>query len=161
MVKPKLMSEIEVRITDMSVRSALIRVRWNDIPVRRIESSVEVSVRGVRCGHGFLSRGMGLGGAVDPACAAASLSTLCWIVARGGLRTDIAQTKTGRAARPTRFACVARVDYDFAFGGRIFFFCMSFAIIAITGVISLVGAWPLLSVDSVRPDHVSLSVVML
>ena len=27
----------------MSVRSALMRVRWNDIPVRRFDSSVEIS----------------------------------------------------------------------------------------------------------------------
>src|SRR5579863_2767854 len=40
MVKPKPISEREVRITDISVRSALIRVRWNDMPVRRDESSV-------------------------------------------------------------------------------------------------------------------------
>jgi hypothetical protein len=36
------MSDSEVRMTDMSVRSALIRVRWNDMPVRRDESSREV-----------------------------------------------------------------------------------------------------------------------
>ena len=41
MVKPKLMSESEVRITDISVRSADMRVRWNDMPVRRAESSSE------------------------------------------------------------------------------------------------------------------------
>jgi hypothetical protein len=39
MVKPKLISEIEVRITDIKVRSVLLRVRWNDMPVRRAESS--------------------------------------------------------------------------------------------------------------------------
>jgi hypothetical protein len=31
-----------VRITDISVRSVLSRVRWNDMPVRRDDSSVEV-----------------------------------------------------------------------------------------------------------------------
>ena len=41
-VKPKPISENEVRITDISVRSALMRVRWNDIPVRRDASSVEM-----------------------------------------------------------------------------------------------------------------------
>ena len=40
-VKPKLMSESEVRITDISVRSADMRVRWNDMPVRRAESSID------------------------------------------------------------------------------------------------------------------------
>src|SRR5215471_14029421 len=39
-VNPKPISESDVRITDISVRSALIRVRWNDMPVRRDESSV-------------------------------------------------------------------------------------------------------------------------
>ena len=34
-VKPKLISDSEVRITDMSVLSADMRVRWNDMPVRR------------------------------------------------------------------------------------------------------------------------------
>ena len=34
------MRESEVRMTDISVRSALRRVRWNDIPVRRAASSV-------------------------------------------------------------------------------------------------------------------------
>jgi hypothetical protein len=29
-------------MTDISVRSALMRVRWNDIPVRRDASSVEI-----------------------------------------------------------------------------------------------------------------------
>src|SRR5262245_37273728 len=42
MVKPNPMSDSEVRITDISVRSALMRVRWNDIPVRRAESSTEM-----------------------------------------------------------------------------------------------------------------------
>src|SRR5262245_21094516 len=46
-VKPKLMSEIEVRITDMSVRSAASRVRWNAIPVRRMASSVLISAPGL------------------------------------------------------------------------------------------------------------------
>src|SRR5262245_23772130 len=48
MVKPKPMSESDVRITDISVRSALIRVRWNDMPVRRIDisvRSVDIDVR--------------------------------------------------------------------------------------------------------------------
>ena len=39
MVKPKLMSDSDVRITDISVRSALKRVRWKDIPVRRADIS--------------------------------------------------------------------------------------------------------------------------
>src|SRR5215510_15003461 len=43
MVKPKPMSESDVRITDINVRSALIRVRWKDIPVRRAASSVAIS----------------------------------------------------------------------------------------------------------------------
>src|SRR5271168_81564 len=43
MVKPKLISDSEVRITDISVRSALMRVRWNDMPVRRADSSTEIS----------------------------------------------------------------------------------------------------------------------
>src|SRR5271167_3231818 len=42
-VKPKLISDSEVRITDISVRSALMRVRWNDMPVRRADSSTEIS----------------------------------------------------------------------------------------------------------------------
>ena len=42
-VKPKPISDSEVRITDISVRSALMRVRWNDMPVRRAASSVEIS----------------------------------------------------------------------------------------------------------------------
>src|SRR5262245_9078947 len=37
------MSDSEVRMTAISVRSALIRVRWNDIPVRRAASSVAIS----------------------------------------------------------------------------------------------------------------------
>ncbi len=41
-MKPKPINESEVRITDISVRSALMRVRWNDIPVRRDASSVEM-----------------------------------------------------------------------------------------------------------------------
>ena len=41
-VKPKLISDSEVRITDIKVRSALMRVRWNDMPVRRAESSTEI-----------------------------------------------------------------------------------------------------------------------
>ena len=40
-VKPKLISDSDVRITDISVRSALIRVRWNDMPVRRDDSSTD------------------------------------------------------------------------------------------------------------------------
>src|SRR5215469_15531427 len=40
MVNPKLMSESDVRITAISVRSAAMRVRWNAMPVRRIASSV-------------------------------------------------------------------------------------------------------------------------
>src|SRR5215831_6637626 len=46
MVKPKLMREMDVRITDIKVRSALRRVRWKDMPVRRAESSTEGSSRG-------------------------------------------------------------------------------------------------------------------
>jgi len=42
MVKPNPISESAVRITDISVRSALMRVRWNDMPVRRAASSVEI-----------------------------------------------------------------------------------------------------------------------
>ncbi len=34
-VKPKPISESAVRMIDISVRSALMRVRWNDMPVRR------------------------------------------------------------------------------------------------------------------------------
>ena len=41
MVKPKLISAMAVRITDISVRSALSLVRWNDMPVRRDDSSTE------------------------------------------------------------------------------------------------------------------------
>src|SRR5262245_19842125 len=36
------MSESEVRMTDMRVRSALMRVRWKDMPVRREESSTDI-----------------------------------------------------------------------------------------------------------------------
>ena len=36
-------NDSDVRMTDISVRSALILVRWNDIPVRRDESSVEIA----------------------------------------------------------------------------------------------------------------------
>src|SRR4051812_13612563 len=42
MVKPKLISDSEVRITLIRVRSALMRVRWNDSPVRRLDNSMEV-----------------------------------------------------------------------------------------------------------------------
>ena len=35
-------SDSEVRITHISVRSALMRVRWNDMPVRREDSSTEI-----------------------------------------------------------------------------------------------------------------------
>jgi hypothetical protein len=41
-VKPNEISESEVRITDISVRSALMRVRWNDMPVRREDNSTEI-----------------------------------------------------------------------------------------------------------------------
>ena len=41
-VKPKLISDSDVRMTDISVRSALMRVRWNDMPVRRDDSSTEM-----------------------------------------------------------------------------------------------------------------------
>ena len=40
MVKPKLISAIDVRITLIKVRSALMRESWNDIPVRRLDISV-------------------------------------------------------------------------------------------------------------------------
>ena len=39
---PVLINDSDVRITDISVRSALMRVRWNDMPVRRIDSSTEM-----------------------------------------------------------------------------------------------------------------------
>src|SRR5262249_47283044 len=42
-VKPKPISDSDVRITDINVRSALIRVRWKDMPVRRDDSSVEIA----------------------------------------------------------------------------------------------------------------------
>ena len=42
-VKPKEISDSEVRITDISVRSALSRVRWNAMPVRRAASAVPAS----------------------------------------------------------------------------------------------------------------------
>ena len=48
-VKPKPISDSEVRITDISVRSALMRVRWNDMPVRRIDISVRWVDNAVRC----------------------------------------------------------------------------------------------------------------
>ena len=41
-VKPKPISDSDVRMTDISVRSALMRVRWNDMPVRRADNSVEM-----------------------------------------------------------------------------------------------------------------------
>ena len=41
-VKPNPIKDSEVRITDISVRSALIRVRWNDMPVRREDSSTDI-----------------------------------------------------------------------------------------------------------------------
>ena len=41
-MKPNEISDSEVRITDIRVRSALMRVRWNDMPVRREESSTEI-----------------------------------------------------------------------------------------------------------------------
>ena len=41
-MKPKPISDSDVRITDISVRSALMRVRWNDMPVRRDDSSIEM-----------------------------------------------------------------------------------------------------------------------
>ena len=41
-MKPKPISDSDVRITDISVRSALMRVRWNDMPVRRADSSVDM-----------------------------------------------------------------------------------------------------------------------
>ena len=55
-MKPNEISDSDVRSTDISVRSALSRVRWNDMPVRRIdisvrspERSVRYSERSVRC----------------------------------------------------------------------------------------------------------------
>jgi len=41
-VKPKEISDSEVRITDISVRSALKRVRWKAMPVRRAACSTEI-----------------------------------------------------------------------------------------------------------------------
>ena len=41
-MKPNPINDSEVRITDINVRSALMRVRWNDIPVRLDASSVEI-----------------------------------------------------------------------------------------------------------------------
>ena len=38
----EVISDSDVRITDISVRSALMRVRWNDMPVRRDDSSTEI-----------------------------------------------------------------------------------------------------------------------
>ncbi len=46
MVNSKPFSDSDVRTTDISVRSALIRVRCNDIPVRRDESSTEMTSEG-------------------------------------------------------------------------------------------------------------------
>ncbi len=43
MVKPKLISDSDVRITAISVRSAARRVRWNAMPVRRDASSDDTS----------------------------------------------------------------------------------------------------------------------
>src|SRR5262249_52255071 len=52
------MSESDVRITLMSVRSALMRVRWKDMPVRRDESSTDGSPKFECC---WLSGGTGAG----------------------------------------------------------------------------------------------------
>lgn len=41
LLKPKLISASEVRITDIKVRSALMRLGWNAMPVRRAASSSE------------------------------------------------------------------------------------------------------------------------
>ena len=44
-VKPKPISDSDVRITDISVRSALMRVRWNDMPaagVRKLAHDVHL-----------------------------------------------------------------------------------------------------------------------
>jgi hypothetical protein len=41
-VNPNPISDSAVRMTDISVRSALIRVRWKDMPVRREESSTDM-----------------------------------------------------------------------------------------------------------------------
>jgi len=51
-------------MTDISVRSALILVRWNDIPVRREESSVEIAPSldaDVTRGAGLLSMAISFG----------------------------------------------------------------------------------------------------
>src|SRR5688572_18146228 len=42
-VKPKPISDSDVRSTDISVRSALMRVRWKLMPVRRDDSSTDLS----------------------------------------------------------------------------------------------------------------------
>src|SRR5215472_11428439 len=66
MVKPKPMSDKDVRITDISVRSALNRVRWNDIPVCRAASSCAADSGGSGVGRGrgllaiFVVRALGL-----------------------------------------------------------------------------------------------------
>src|SRR5690606_21933323 len=68
-VKPKPIRDNEVRITDISVRSALSRVRWNDMSVRRMDSSVRCVDNRVRCWEswtdawpGFDSSTAGIGG---------------------------------------------------------------------------------------------------
>jgi hypothetical protein len=43
-VNPKLISDSEVRITAIKVRSAAMRVRWNAIPVRRDDRSMETAL---------------------------------------------------------------------------------------------------------------------
>ncbi len=59
-MKPKLISDSEVRITDISVRSALMRVRWNDMPVRRDDSSTEIRSGSDDAGDGVIGRGHAL-----------------------------------------------------------------------------------------------------
>jgi hypothetical protein len=48
-VNPKEINDSDVRMTDISVRSALMRVRWSDMPVRREDSSTEMSSDFDRC----------------------------------------------------------------------------------------------------------------
>ena len=56
-VKPNQISDSEVRITDISVRSALMRVRWNDMPVRRDDSSTEIWSESDLAGDGLIGHG--------------------------------------------------------------------------------------------------------
>ena len=45
-MNPNPISDSDVRMTDINVRSALMRVRWKLIPVRRDDSSTEMSSEG-------------------------------------------------------------------------------------------------------------------